>query len=75
MEQVLSMYELPVRVSGLDADAVLNATKSDKKMRGGKIRFILLSSIGEAYISSEVSDEEMLQGLEYIGCVREKNEE
>lgn len=69
MERVLTMYELPVRVSGLDAKAVLEATRSDKKMAAGRIRFVLLSSMGEAYISAEVSDEDMLMGLHYVGCV------
>lgn len=74
--QTLSIYELPIRVSGVDKRAVLEATKSDKKMDGGKIRFILLSSIGEAFINThkaiEVSDEDMLQGLEYVGCTDNK---
>lgn len=38
---------------------VIKATKNDKKMKAGKIKFILLNRIGEAYIDSDVSDQDM----------------
>ena len=36
-------FKLPITVTGVDKEAALAATKSDKKMQGNQIRFILLS--------------------------------
>ena len=44
----------------------MKATESDKKMDGGKIKFILLKKIGEAYIDTTVTKEEMLQALYFV---------
>ncbi len=63
---VLAGYGIPVRVPGLDVGAVLDATKNDKKMDGGAIRFILLRGIGEACIDPTVTRDEMRNGLNAI---------
>ena len=68
-EDVLDMfklYEFPVTVSGINADDVVKVSKSDKKMDAGKIKFILLNSIGNAYIDYEVSDIEMKEALKSV---------
>jgi 3-dehydroquinate synthase len=46
---------LPVKISGLDIAKILEAMKSDKKVAGGKIKFVLLKSIGEVFLSDNVS--------------------
>ncbi len=61
-----ALFGLPVQVSGLDADELLAITKSDKKMRSGKIRFILLRSVGEAFYSDDVSDDELLGAIRSV---------
>ena len=68
-EDVLDMfklYEFPVTVSGINADDVVKVSKSDKKMDAGKIKFILLNSIGNAYIDYDVSDIEMKDALKSV---------
>lgn len=60
---MLTAFHLPVRVDGLDPEDILAATKSDKKMDGGKVKFILLESPGNAFIDREVSDKEILEGI------------
>lgn len=68
-EDVLDMfklYEFPVTVSGINADDVVKVSKSDKKMDAGKIKFILLNSIGNAYIDYDVSDIEMKEALKSV---------
>ena len=68
-EDVLDMfklYEFPVTVSGINADDVVKVSKSDKKMDAGKIKFILLNSIGNAYIDYDVSDMEMKEALKSV---------
>ena len=51
----------------MDAKDILNTTKSDKKMDAGKVKFILLESIGNAVIYQELSDQEILEGI--MACI------
>ena len=66
MEELLCCYGLPVRVSGLSPEEILQTTKIDKKMESGRIKFVLLHEPGEAYVAKDVSDEELLEGIRYI---------
>lgn len=66
LEDLLKQLNLPVRISGYDADEIIAGTKNDKKMEAGKIKFILLKEIGKAYIDHTVSDEEMKESLFYL---------
>lgn len=50
-------------VSELSVEDIIRTTKSDKKMVGDKIKFVLLHSVGEAYIDMSVTDEEMAKAL------------
>ena len=59
-------FDLPIFFNGLDNEAVLQTTKSDKKMDNGKIKFILLKKIGQAYIDKTVTDEEILDAIQFI---------
>lgn len=63
---VIRAFELPTKVSNLKKEEILEATKHDKKMESGKIKFILLEKIGKAVIDKNVTDEEMLRAIEYI---------
>ncbi|MCR5215823.1 MAG: 3-dehydroquinate synthase [Lachnospiraceae bacterium] len=56
-------FQFPLTVSGVDAQAVIAATKNDKKALSGKIKFILANSIGQAFIDLTVSEEEMKESL------------
>lgn len=58
---------------GLDTKEVLTATKSDKKMEAGHVKFVLLKSIGEAYIDTTVTDEEICSGIDFILAGGSKN--
>lgn len=59
-------FDLPITFSGLDPEQILEATKLDKKMDQGRIRFILLKSIGKAYIDHTVTDAEILAAIDFI---------
>lgn len=45
---------------------VLVTTKSDKKMQNGKIKFILTKKVGKAEVYKDVTDKELISGIEYI---------
>ena len=73
IEEMNSAYGLPNRVEGLSAEKVLEATKSDKKAAGGRIRFILLNAVGNAFIDDTVTNEELLAAIHYIDDSEQKN--
>ena len=52
--------------TGLDPEEVIAATKNDKKMEAGVIKFILLDRVGHAYIDRTVTKEEMERALAAI---------
>ena len=64
--QGCSDYDLPVHVDGLIPEEVLSATKKDKKMEQGHIRFILMDGIGKSFIDKTVTDEELLSCIQEI---------
>ena len=53
---LLERFKLPVTLSGVDIDTLIKATTSDKKSRGGKIRWVLLCGPGRSLTSQEVSN-------------------
>lgn len=66
IEKINRMYGLPNRVSDLDAKDVLAATKKDKKMSQGSIKFVLLQKMGTAIVDTSLTDDEILCGIQYI---------
>lgn len=66
IEKINRMYGLPNRVSALDAKDVLAATKKDKKMSQGSIKFVLLQKMGTAIVDTSLTDDEILCGIQYI---------
>lgn len=66
IKDTLRRFQFATEAAGYDPSEILAATKSDKKMTGNQIKFILLKEIGEAYICRELSDEQILDA---IACV------
>lgn len=64
--KTLLAFNLPVHVSGITPEEIVNVTKSDKKMDKGSVRFILLSAIGRAVICHDVSDTELMMAAREI---------
>lgn len=64
--EILRALELPVSVRGITAEAVIEASKNDKKMEQGMIKFILLRGCGEAVIDRTVTEDEMRTALTAI---------
>ena len=60
----LKEFGLPVRTDGLSAEEVLKATKSDKKMDAGSIKFV--RHIGDAFVERTLTDEELLEAIRWI---------
>lgn len=66
--QLLQRFGLPVSAEGISADDLLEATRLDKKSRGGRVRWVLLQGPGVATTSRDVPDEAVREALgEVIG--------
>lgn len=72
VERLNRLYGLSNRIDGLEREAILKATKKDKKMSHGTIKFVLLKSIGNAVTDTTVSEGELLSAIDYI--IEEKSE-
>lgn len=57
-------FRFPALPEELDLAMVVKETRHDKKMEHGKIKFILLSCVGQAEIFRDVTEEEMLEALQ-----------
>lgn len=64
-------FNLPISMDGLDVDRIVELTKSDKKMKGGRIRFVLLDKIGKAVLDDAVTEEEMKAALDELNFKEE----
>ena len=71
---LLETFGLPVRVpdeissddrfdTGLTVENLIETMRSDKKSVAGNIRFVLLSSIGEAYVCDDLSEDMIREAL------------
>jgi 3-dehydroquinate synthase len=55
---LLQAYRLPVRMpDGLSPEAILALTLRDKKVRAGKVRWVLPTGLGSAVVRDDVPDE------------------
>ena len=63
---MIKALKLPVSVSGITADDVIEISKSDKKMEAGKIKFVLLDNMGNAVIRKDVTDDDMREALKVV---------
>ena len=66
IKAVFDAFGLPVTVDGLKWEDVYSITKSDKKMDSGVVKFILLKTIGDAYVDRTITEEEMKEGFSHI---------
>ena len=63
---LLERFELPVTLSDVDANTLIQATASDKKVRAGKIRWVLLRGAGRSTTSRDVSNRTVRAALEDV---------
>ena len=63
---VIAAAGLPMRWPGLDPTAVLDCLQGDKKVRDGRVRFVLPSAIGAVEIRDDVEPERIVTALETL---------
>ncbi len=64
--KMLKQAGLPTEYPNIDSEAVLKAITSDKKMKNGRLHFILPEKIGRALISRDVTTEHIRGALKFL---------
>ncbi len=59
-------FNLPISADDLDVELIVALTRSDKKMRAGQIRFVLLEKIGRAVLDDTVTEDELRAAVEEL---------
>ena len=60
----LQAFSLPTHApDGMGIDAFMSAMQGDKKVRAGKIRYVLLESLGNAYVTPGLDESEIALNL------------
>lgn len=59
-------FGLPISIENINPEEILALTKSDKKVEGNAIKFILLKKVGKAVIDLNVTDEDILNAVKEI---------
>ena len=66
IKELIVSYGMKTTVSYLNKETLVSVCHHDKKADGAKIKFVLLKKIGEAFLDSEVSDEEIWTAFQSI---------
>ena len=68
LHRLLERVGLPVKISGVSPETALEHMRIDKKVQSGRMRLILLRSIGDAFVTAEYSEPALQHTLEtYFG--------
>jgi 3-dehydroquinate synthase len=68
---LLEKTGLPTAIpAGLDLDAILDSLKSDKKVKDGKVRFVLPQHIGSVTVTDQVSPQVVRTVLDRLQAIR-----
>jgi 3-dehydroquinate synthetase len=65
--QLLDALGLPVRLTSLDADAIVTAIGHDKKARDGRVPFVLAPRIGEFKIVYDIAADDVRAVIAQLG--------
>lgn len=66
LKDLLLFFSLPIHIDGLKNEDILAAMQKDKKVDAGKIRFILLQSIGDAFITTSLTNQEISDAIRLL---------
>lgn len=75
LEALLTRFGLPTRLDGLSAPALLRAALWDKKARGGRVRWALLTALGESALFDGAPESAIRETLLELGAVEQEPSE
>ncbi len=65
--RVLAAFDLPLKLpEGMTHEALLRRARMDKKYDQGKVRFVLLKRLGEAFVSHDVTEAHLIEAIEQL---------
>lgn len=68
-KKTLELFEkcgYTMKISGIEKSKVIDFSKSDKKMEGGVLKFILLDGVGNAVIVRDVTEDEISRAMDEV---------
>lgn len=71
VERIVNLLDkvvLPTEIKGIPADAIVNALMVDKKVKGGKVLFVLPEKIGRVVVKDNIPAKVVKEALEEIGA-------
>jgi 3-dehydroquinate synthase len=63
LRRLLERVGLPVRIEGVTPEVALEHMRIDKKALGGRMRLILLRSIGESFVTADYPEQALQRTL------------
>ena len=65
--ELLQRFKLPTRLPpNFPREKIFNALKFDKKFEGGKVRFVVTPRIGSAYVTEDVTFDDIREAVETL---------
>jgi 3-dehydroquinate synthase len=71
VERIVNLLDkvgLPTEIRSIPADEIISALMVDKKVKGGKVRFVLPEKIGRVVVKDNVPAKVVREALEEIGA-------
>jgi 3-dehydroquinate synthase len=68
-ERLVAAFGLPTGIESLSATALLRAALWDKKVRGGRVRWVLISELGASALYDDVPEDDVRAALVASGAV------
>ena len=72
IEQCLAAFKLPLTLPDdprFITDALIQVARSDKKYDQGRIRFVLLRSLGDAFVSHNLTETDLRNALDHLRTI------
>ena len=63
LRRLLQRMGLPVKIEGVTPEIALEHMRIDKKVQGGRIRLVLLRSIGDSFVTADYSEQALQRTL------------
>jgi 3-dehydroquinate synthase len=64
LRRLLQRVGLPVRIGGVAPEVALELMRIDKKVQGGRMRLVLLRSIGDSFVTADYSEQALQRTLD-----------
>ncbi|MBM31778.1 MAG: 3-dehydroquinate synthase [Chloroflexi bacterium] len=64
-QEIIKLYDLPIYIPNIKDEEIISSIKIDKKVKNGKVRWILLKNISKPFINNQIDEEVLKKALKY----------